>query len=300
MTETAVRRRHINPGFVKIAAAALIWGSMGILIRLLDLSPIVIVFWRALFALVAIGIFILGTGGMRDFAVTKYRLLLPMTGVALTFSMGFFARAVELTTVANAVLVTYTAPVIIALLAPLFLKERFERKTLVALALAVAGIILILAPQGLTLGGRHATGIGFAFLTAVAYAGLVIVGKRVVEHVRARTVTFYESLTSVVILLPLVVRAPVPSGVRNWTMLVVLGLVHSALAGMLYMSGLRTVKAQEAGILAYLEPLSAGIYGLIFLGEPLTGWVLAGGALILGAGWVVMRVRPPEAAPLPK
>jgi len=284
-TRTAKRPDFISSGVVKIAVAALIWGSMGVLIRLAGLAPVVTVFWRSIFATSAIGLLLLVTREARRIVVHRHRVLLPLTGILLLLSMLAFARAVQLTTIANAILVVYTAPVLIALLAPVTLGERFKRSTVLALALAIAGIVLIVVPQGLGVGTRHLVGIGFAGVAAVAYASLVLIGKRVIADMSARV-------------LPFAIGRPLPPTPVVWAMLAVLGIVHTAIAGMLYLSGLRSVKAQDAGILAYLEPMSGAVYGMIFLGEPLTAWVAAGGLLILAAGSVVIRRSPPGPAGL--
>lgn len=293
-------RELISPGVAKISTAALIWGSMGVLIRFVPASPVVIVFWRGAFAALILLLVIVGGGRGNDLLVRKRRIGLPITGVLLLVSMVFFTRAVQLTTVANAILVVYTAPVLIALLAPLVLGEALRRRTLAALPLAVVGIGLIVAPQGLSFGGRHLTGIGLAGVTAVAYALLVLVGKRVVADLSARVVAFYQSAIAVLVLLPFIIGQPLPPSAASWVMLATLGIVHTALAGMLYLAGLRDVSAQEAGMLAYLEPLSGATFGMVFLGEPLTLWLVAGGVLIVVAGWMVVAVRPPESTGLPK
>ncbi len=294
------RFRHFNLGVLEIAAAALIWGSMGVLIRLLKLGPIVIVFWRSLFAAAALFLFMMATRRMRRLIVRRHRPLILLTGVLLLFSMVFFVKAVELTTIANAILVVYTAPVIIALLAPVVVGEPFEWRTLLALALAIAGIALIVAPQGLALGSRHALGIAYAFITAVSYALLVLAGKRIVCEISARVLAFYETGVAALILVPFVVGQPLPPTAVSWGLLAVFGVVHTALAGMLYLHGLRSVKAAEAGILGYLEPLSGTVYALVFLGEALTAGVIAGGLLIIAAGLIVIGYRPAEPAALPR
>jgi drug/metabolite transporter (DMT)-like permease len=76
--------------------------------------------------------------------------------------------------------------------------------------------------------------------------------------------------------------------------------VHTAIAGVLYLSGLRDVTAQNAGILAYLEPLSGAIYGMVFLAEPLSIWVVSGGLLIAAGGWLVVRAGRAEPALPPR
>ncbi|RJQ55585.1 MAG: DMT family transporter [Actinobacteria bacterium] len=294
------RVRYFNPGVLEIAAAALIWGSMGVLIRLLQMGPVAIVFWRSAFACAALLLFMLLTGRARQLVVRRHRLLLALTGILLLFSMVFFVLAVQLTTIANAVLIVYTAPVLIALLAPLILRERFELRMLLSLALALTGIALIVAPRGLSLESRHALGVAYAFACAFSYALLVLAGKKIVHAVSARVIAFYQSLLAAVLLLPFAARLPPPPAAVSWVMLVVLGIVHTALAGMLYLAGLRTVKAADAGTLSYLEPLSAAVYALVFLGEPLTSGVIAGGLLIVAAGWIVIVFRPAGPAAVPR
>jgi len=297
-----VRRQRfpIPAGAIKIATAALIWGSMGVLIRLTGMSAVVVVFWRSVFATAAMLLIVLITGRARQILLRQHRVLVPLTGLLLLVAMIFFARAVQLTTVANAVLVVYTAPVLIALMAPVFLNERLERSTLIALALAMGGIGLIVAPQGLALARDQLAGIGLAFVTALAYAVLVLVGKRVVENMSARILALYQSVVAAVLLLPLMTGRPLPPTGRVWVLLITIGVVHTAIAGVLYLSGLREVTAQNAGILAYLEPLSGAVYGMVFLAEPLTVWVVAGGSLILAGGWLALRAGPAEPALPPR
>lgn len=292
----AERHPVISAGVIKIAIAALIWGSMGVLIRLTGMSAVAVVFWRSVFATTAMLVIVVITGHVRRILLRQHRLLVPLTGLLLLVSMVFFAKAVQLTTVANAILVVYTAPVLIALLAPVFLHERLESRTLIALALALCGIGLIVAPQGLALAGSHLAGIGLALVTAVSYAVLVLVGKHVVADVSARILALYQSAVAMVLLLPLMAGRPLPPTGHVWVLLVLLGVVHTAIAGVLYLSGLRDVTAQNAGILAYLEPLSGAVYGMLFLAEPLTIWVISGGVLIVAGGWLVVRAGPVEPA----
>ncbi|RJQ51171.1 MAG: DMT family transporter [Actinobacteria bacterium] len=294
------RHPAVSAGVIKIAIAALIWGSMGVLIRLTGMSAVAVVFWRSVFATAAMLAIVIVTGHARQILLRQHRLLVPLTGVLLLVCMVFFAKAVQLTTVANAILVVYTAPVLIALLAPIFLHERLERRTLVALALALIGIGSIVAPQGLAVTGGHLAGIGSAFVTAAGYAVLVLVGKRVIADVSARIMALYQSAVAMVLLLPLMVARPLPPSGSVWVLLVLLGVVHTAIAGVLYLSGLRDVTAQNAGILAYLEPLSGAIYGMVFLAEPLSIWVVSGGLLIAAGGWLVVRAGRAEPALPPR
>ena len=83
--------------------------------------------------------------------------------------------------------------------------------------------------------------------------------------------------------------------------LLTLGLVQTAFAGVFFLSGLRRIRTDHAAILTYAEPVSAVLFAALFLAEPLTGWTLAGGAMVVAGGLVVARLSPraeSELAPL--
>jgi drug/metabolite transporter (DMT)-like permease len=78
----------------------------------------------------------------------------------------------------------------------------------------------------------------------------------------------------------------------------VLGVVFTALSGLLYIWLLRRVTAQAIGVLAYLEPVSAALLAWAILGEGVTPAVALGGALVVAGGLLVVVAAPDEAAPL--
>ena len=83
-------------------------------------------------------------------------------------------------------------------------------------------------------------------------------------------------------------------------MAALLGLVTTAFSFSLFMDGLHYIRVQHAGIIAYVEPVSAPLYALLFLSQVPSGWTVAGGALIVAAGiLVVLYARgEPELEPL--
>ena len=75
-----------------------------------------------------------------------------------------------------------------------------------------------------------------------------------------------------------------------------LGVVHTALAGFIFLGGLRRVRTDRAAILMYAEPVSAVIFAALFLGEPLTAATVAGGAMVVPGGILVARLGRPRAS----
>lgn len=277
--------------YLLIAGAAALWGSVGVFLRWIDLpgSEHFVVFIRSMVSVAFLAAVIIATGRLEDFRVGKHPVLLPASGALLTLHWVLFFKALNNLSIGDAVFITYLAPVLVALLAPLVLKEKLEGTTLLALVLALSGLGLISLTGAENGMGSPAAGIIYALCSAVSYALLLFILKYLREDTPALTVTFYQTSVNAALLIPFCAFRDFPVTTRGWTFMVVLGLVHSGLAGLVYIYAVRRVKAQHVGIIAYLEPASAMLYGLLFLGESM-GWQdLVGGLLIVVAGTLVIR-----------
>jgi drug/metabolite transporter (DMT)-like permease len=72
-------------------------------------------------------------------------------------------------------------------------------------------------------------------------------------------------------------------------MAALLGLVTTAFSFSLFMDGVRFIRVEHASIVGYLEPVSAPLYAFLLLGQVPSAWTIAGGALIVAAGIIVVR-----------
>ena len=275
-------------GYIKIAVAAIIWGSVSLLVRALDLPVLLMVFYRFLFAVAAALSVLVFSRSSFKIRTKKNLSLLILSGFFLTLNWVFFFYALVLTTVANAVLVTYTAPILVAIFAPHFLKEKLEWNTVISLVLAMSGISFILSPADFSM-GKPLLGIIFAFGTSLTYASLVIIAKELLPGLPVLIIIFYQSLIAMVALSPFSLLGGGPRGFEAWLLLIIMGIVHTLIAPYLYLSGLKVVKAQRAGILTYFDPLSATIFAALFLGEIPGFYTLLGGVLIIAAGYNIIR-----------
>ena len=280
---------------VAVAALASSWGLVSILVREIDLSAEVLVFWRCVFAVSAIAVGLAVLRRLRLLTRPSNRWALAL-GTTLGVHWFLFFETIKLSSVVLAILMAYTAPILVALLGPLMLPERRSRVALTALVPAVGGLALVaLADQG----DAHvrplalATGVG----TALTYAALVIGTKMVAAHVSVAGLTFWNYSLSGLVVLPLVLLGGrvLPSA-GELPYLVLLGLVFTAVSGYLYIWLIRRVTAQSMGLLAYLEPVSAALLAALILDEPLGLQTVLGGALVIGSGLAVVLFEPADAA----
>lgn len=285
-------------GLARVATAGLIWGTIPIVIRTADGAPAIAVFFRMFFAGLAVVAVMAVTGEWRQLRTiprAKY-VQVGIQGLILTLNWFLFLAALDLTNVATAELLAYTGPVFVAALGPLVTGERFEPAILLPLGLALGGIVVILAPQGLAVaGGSELLGAAFAFASALTYATLLLRAKKILRNISSSSLMFIEYSVACVVLLPFVAfayaRGDVPSSPRAYAALVTLGVVHSAFTGFIFLGGLRRLRTDHAAILMYLEPASAVVFAAIFLGEPLTATTIIGGALVIGGGLLVARME---------
>jgi len=119
------------------------------------------------------------------------------------------------------------------------------------------------------------------------YAILIILGRSLAQRFAPLVITVFQNLVVVLILLPFI--KDVPLNIFGYFLL--LGLVHSTVAPLLFIKGLREVKASKAAILGYLEPVAAMIFAWFAFEEMPRLMSLVGGALILYSGYLTIKRR---------
>lgn len=288
--------------YVAVIVALAIWGSVGILSRYLALPSLIIVTYRVLFGAGALA---LASGAMRSSGAPARRparnrwLLILLSGLCLALNWLFFFQAIAMTQVVNAVLAYYTAPIWVAATAPFLFKERLEGKTLAAAVIAGAGLFLVLSGPGAQLGPGDLAGIGWGLLAAIFYACVTLFG-RLLRDLSSVQLVLWQCVSASAVLLPVALMTAGAGALRldplPLVLLLILGVVHTAGALVLYFWGLAGVKVQHLAVLSYLDPVAAVLFAFLFLGERPTGMALVGGILILGASLLLALKRPSKEA----
>lgn len=212
---------------------------------------------------------------------------LIVSGALIGFNWIFLFEAYEYTTVATATLCYYMAPVIVMLIAPLFLKERLTGRKGICIALAFAGMVLVSGIFSEGIGGEGSyKGIIFGLIAALMYAVVIIINKKL-SDIGSFDKTIMQLGTAAVVLLPYVW---VTGGFKNvsvdWlcvAMLLVVGVVHTGIAYALYFSSMGELSANSVAILSYIDPVVAILLSTFLLKESMDVYKISGAVLILGA-----------------
>ena len=288
----------LNRWNLVVAGIAASWGFVSVIAAGVGLPASALVFWRCLIAAVTLPVLLLVFRRVRRLAVEQRRSQVLGLGFLVAIHWALLFQTLKLASVAVAILTVYTAPIFLAVLAPLLLPEARSKIGLVALAVSAPGIALIaLAGEGGA--GVDPAAIGTGLGAAITYALIVIWTKSLVHNIAPVAVAFWSYAIVGVILLPFALAGErfLPEG-PEWLYMLALGALLTAAAGVLYMRALKDVTAQAAGLLAYLDPVSASFLAWAILGQEL-GWevVVGGAAVLAGGALVVLYEDAPEPSP---
>lgn len=204
-------------------------------------------------------------------------------GIFLMLNNLAFFYAFQNTTIANAVLTHYTAPIIVAFLAAAFLGEKVTGRLITAITVASAGLWILL--DGCSISAAQGYGIAAGLASGLSYAIIIILSRSYARHFSPVVLSFLANSCVVVMLLPFIRVLPL----HAWRSLLIMGIVHSTVAPILYYKGLQTVTANRAAVLGYLEPVSAILFSMVFLNEVPHLYSFFGGVMILFSGYLTVR-----------
>lgn len=275
----------MRKNYAKVIAATLLFGSIGLFVRAIPLASSVIALVRAVIgALVLLLAALAGRQKLNGAAMRRSLPLLALSGAFIGFNWILLFEAYRYTTVGIATLAYYAAPVLVVLLAPLILKERFTAPRLLGVLAAAAGTLL-LTGGGNSAGSAPLKGILLGLGAAVLYAGVILTNK-FITGLSGLERTFTQLAVAATVLLPYVLvtrpAAPGPMTGAGLVCLLAVGILHTGFGYYLYFSAMGELPSQTIALLGYIDPVSALLFSALFLGERLSLLQLAGAALILG------------------
>ena len=292
MTRAAMSDRSLR-GYLLVAGSFLIMGMIGALVDWATAPESALLVIRFATAGIVLGALF---ARRRPLAGVRQRSVWPrllLMGFVDSFTLLLFFVAIRGTSVAIGMFLQFLAPVWVAILAPRIFRTRTERIVYPALLLALVGLAVILTPSLLGEGIKlSAGGVAAGLAAGLGYAVFQLVVKDLTKRVSAVTIVFTEAWLDAIILLPLALWQTVGVGyhltTRDLVAGLILGVVCTALAYTMWTAGMGLIKVQHSSILGYLEPVSAPLYALLLLGQGISIWTVAGGALIVAAGLLVV------------
>src|SRR5215216_3551462 len=292
-------RAAAHRGLLLVVLTAILWGTVGTAVQLIyhlvETNPLSIGFFRLLFSVPVLLLACWFRLGRRMFHIAPRDLgHMVLMGAFMAFYQVCYFAAIARVGVAIAVLVTLcTAPVMVALLSALLLRERLTGGIVLALACALAGTAMLVwvGPGGG--GARRDTlaGVLLALGSAFGYTMLTLCSRTLAGRYHALQPITIGFAAGALLLLPFALATGfvVSYPVGGWALLLYLGVVPTALAYVLFLTGMRSITATVASIATLIEPLTSTVLAWLLFGEQLGPLGVFGAALLLGAIGLLYR-----------
>ena len=279
-------------------SSMLIFGTIGVFRKYIPVSSAFLAFSRGILGGLCILLFICLKKRKTEGAVPRRALLgLVVSGALIGINWILLFEAYNHTTVAVATLCYYMQPTVVMLLSPFFFREKLTPVKAACAAVAIAGMVLVSGVIGDSgPRGGDIRGVLYGLGAALFYSAVVIMNNKIsgIEPYRKTTV---QLLSAGAVMIPYLLLAD-GFGTESLTpgstvLLLVVGIVHTGLAYVLYFGSMDGLRVQTVAILSYIDPVSALLFSAFFLREPLSLLNVIGAVMIIGSA-VVSETRKTE------
>jgi len=282
----------MNKDFAKFTASLLLFGSNGIVASHIALPSYDIVVLRTFLgaALLAILLFASRRHSLSSFK-PKSIVMVSISGALMGISWLLLFEAYNLIGVATSSLLYYCGPILVMALSPLLFKERLTPARVACFAVVLAGVMLVNS-AGLN-NGLSPEGLVYGACAAICLSAMIVFNKKA-EGIGGLESSFIQIVAAFVTAL---IGTAALHGLSidvqpaDWPAILVLGFVNTGLGCYLYFGSMGKLKAQTVAVCGYIEPVSAVIMAMAFLGESMS-MLQVFGALLVIAGAAATELAP--------
>lgn len=264
-----------------------LFGLAGIFGRWIPLDPLMIVWARVVFACLGLFPFLLFKRKTLPALDRHFLLRSVLLGGILAFHWFAFFKAIQETSVALALLSFASFPLFTLILEALSNRKSLRPIDVILVLISLLGTAFILPWDK---SSPDLVGVIWGLLSGLSFALMTILNQRLVQGKYPMQIAFFQDLSAAVLLSPLLYFNWEQPSLQDWLLLLLLGLVFTALSHSLFIAALRKVAARTAALVAALEPLYGIVAAFLLFAEKPAAYTLIGGTLILGAGfWAQFR-----------
>lgn len=277
-------KNKLNPHLEVIIAASM-WGLSGVFIKILNLPPTSVSFFRMAIPTLILSIF---------FLIKKQKLfkgnnkLMLIASSMNAFRSFLYILAFTLTSIANSVVMLYTWPIFTTIFSAILLKEKVSRRNALLLFVAFLGVIFVYLGKQFSFANKDIIGMSAMLVSAAVYSLTIIIFKKVSEDYSKLETVFYQNLVGAIVFIPFIFINQAPSLFQTG-----IGITYATLSGLIaysfFFSALKQIKASTVSFLSYIEVVSAIAFGILIFKELLTWNVFVGGILIIGSAIMLRK-----------
>jgi drug/metabolite transporter (DMT)-like permease len=280
---------HIRP-YLLIMCAAVLWASSGTASKYLfsmGMNPYTLAQFRVTFsALLILGYLFFFRINSLKINVRDVWYFIALGGLGMAGVQVTYLFAISKIKVAMAILLQYLAPVFVATYSSLFLRERMDRWKVLSILFAFAGCFFVVQAYSVSFFSLNRQGVIAGVLSAGFFGFYSLLGERLMQRYSPWTVLFYAFVFSALLFNSILSPKNIllwKAELRWWLTVAYIISCGTVIPFGLYFMGIEHLRATRASIVATLEPISAGIFSFILLGEMLRPWQVFGGLLVITA-----------------
>ncbi|QUG73599.1 EamA family transporter (plasmid) [Erwinia sp. E602] len=280
-------------GTLQMTAAMLVAGTTGWLVIASGQDALTAVFYRCLFGAVAMALVCFTLPGSWQVRITLHQWLLVVAGgIALVLNWVLLFTAYASASVSVATVTYHTQPFMLTALSALLFREKISRQAALWLGVAFAGVVLIVSGgQPVRSGGEHyLSGVLLALGAAFCYS-LVAIVARSVKHISPQKLVLIQLITGTLLLLPFMTPIEAENPVKVWSLLLILGVVHTALMSTLLYAGIGKLSGSLVAALSFIYPVVTIVVDWLVFAHRLTLGQFCGALIILIATAASYRLR---------
>ena len=276
-------------GYVMVVSAAVCWGTMATVVKLLfrdrGVDPVILAVIRAdLASLTLFAVLSLFWPGRLQIDRRDFWAAATVGIIGLAVNNFFYFQSLHLTNVATALLLQYQAPILVALYTVLVQGQRLRGRVVLAMALALLGCALVVRVYDPAAFRVNILGVAMGLGGAAAFAFYILAGRAALRRLDAWTLLAYAYLAAGLawsVLVPPWRILAYGFDLGMWGAFLAVATVGTVVPFGLFISGLRFLPPTQASIVSMLEPVVAAVVAYLILGETLSPLQILGGGLVL-------------------
>lgn len=271
--------------------AVLLFGGTALFAKLIDLSALDITVYRTAVAFVALVLLLTLQRKKITLQTSKDYLIAILLGVVVGLHWVTYFAGMQMAGIAIGIIAFFTYPVITVFLEPFFTQKQIKRKDIICAVVVLTGIYLLI-PEA-SLGNQVTLGIITGVSSGALFSLRNLLQKRYFSHYGGPQTMLYQTLVASVMLCAFITVPPNALSQSHLSLILLAGIIFTALPHALFASSLRHLSATTAGLISCLQPLYATFLAFMLLAEKPSIVTFIGGLLVVSTAfyetWSVTR-----------
>ncbi len=263
--------------------SAVLMGTIGVFSKITGLPAEIITFFR-LFLGAFFMVFYLAIIRQLGKIATPPSWPVLVNGALLAGFIMFYVQAMNYTSMANAIMLLYLAPLAASVAAHFFLGERLTPLAFGLICLALLGFLMMEFQIDLTGNNREFIGICYGLAALVSYASFILLNRLIQPEIHFYTRTFWQLFTGSIVMVPFVCFSISEVHANHIPWLLAVGFFPGFLALLFAITALSRLPVAVFGTIAYMEPVAVVLFSWTIFQETLSPIQIAGCCLILVSG----------------